>query len=78
MEKPNSITVQLSAFDSMLRAMLHVTSEDKLKEIQQYLTSLWDAIEEKNPKPEAAAQLKASRDVAIKMIEIALKERPAK
>ncbi|GEM_PF-4737571 len=78
MEKPNSLAVQLGAFDSMIRAILHVTGDDQLKEIHKYLLSLWNAIESGNPRPEAAEQLKASRIMAIGMIESALKSHSSK
>jgi len=78
MEKPISLTAQLGAFDTVIRAMLYVTGENQLKVIHKYLLSLWDAIEEKNPEPGAAEQFKASRIIAIEMIESALKSHSSK
>lgn len=34
MEQPNSLAVQLGAFDTMLRAILHVVGDDQLNGIK--------------------------------------------
>ncbi|WP_423957842.1 hypothetical protein [Citrobacter freundii] len=78
MEQPNSLAVQLGAFDTMLRAILHVVGDDQLNGIKNELERTWDYLEKNNQKPAAASQFKASREMAIGMIEHELQVRSAK
>lgn len=78
MDKLNSMTVQLGAFDSLLRILLAVKSESELQEIHTKLLHLWVEVEGKNTHSHLTGYLKASKEMALKMTEGALREHSLK
>lgn len=68
MENVNSVNVHLSAFDSLIRAILNSSTPEQINQMEVFLEELWDKICKTNDKPHLAAHYVASRDMALKII----------
>lgn len=72
MSKPDTLGVQVSAFESILRALIAIQPEEKKQEIERILTYLWDGVDRINTRDDAKAHLTAAREMSINITKQAL------
>lgn len=74
MEKINAVNVNLSAFDSLIRAILNTSTPEQINQMEEFLINLWEKVCDVNDKPEMQIHYEASRDMALKIINAAKKK----